>query len=313
MFGKLRKKIFYSVFLVAVVLVLSISVVSYILIVGNVYEMQKERADSCVESGASGAKTYITAIMGFVENTAKNTSIITACKYGYGSPTSLLDDLCNNSVVIDGAVLYGLNGYIRYSAGIGAPPTLDELKSVDSVSEFLLSNKDKLVSVRKKVTAKAYHSAYYSEDNGIISCMAKVVDENGTLVGLLVGDITPMTLIKEKLYYSAFDATSNVKIIKGNDVLSTGIQLSDYTKKSGDTIIDEAYISYTDFFDGSQIAMRFSIFSFKKQILIIFFILFGIDFLLILLAFIWAYKFAKSVETPLNVLQNKMREGVANN
>lgn len=313
MFGKLRKKIFYSVFLVAVVLVISISMVSYILIVDNVFEMQKERANSCVESGVSGAKTYIMAIMGFVENTAKNTSIISACKYGYGSPTSLLDDLCNNSVVIDGAVLYGLNGYIRYSAGVGAPPTLDEIRSIDDVNNFLLSDENKLVSIRKSVIAKAYHSAYYNEDGGIISCMAKVIDEDGEIVGILVGDITPMTLIKEKLDYSAFDSEANVKIIKGGAVLSTGVLLSDYTKDSGDSIFDEAYIASSDFINESQISMRFSVSSFKSQILLILFILLSIDLLLILLAFIWAYKFAKSVETPLNILQNKMKEVVTNN
>lgn len=311
MFGKLRKKIFYSIFLVALVFVLSLSAVSYSLIVGSVYNMQKEKAELCAESGVQGGKSYLNAVMGFAENTANKGIIVSAVEeFGNSGAISLLDGLCNNSIVIDGATLYGFNGYVAYSAGIGSPPSLNELKENGEVASFLSGDDDKFISIRREHVPRAYHSAYYDEGKGIISCMVKVYSKEGACIGLLVADVTPETLSSAKLSFSTFNSHSSSYIIKNGEILSVKQNIEEYTVKEKTTILDDAYVAKAGFINGADVAMRFSLSSFKKQILFIFFIILGVDILLIALSALLAYRFAKGVEAPLDRLIERMGESV---
>lgn len=157
MFSKLRKKLFYSVFFVSLAFVLALSAVSYSLIVTSVYDSQQNRAVSCAENGSAGCTTYLNTISGFVESTAGKSAILDATQ-GVVSPgvISLLDALCNKSVKIDGAILYGTSGYVAYSAGVGAPPSLEELLSNEEINAFFWSENKQFVSVRRSGEKSRY-------------------------------------------------------------------------------------------------------------------------------------------------------------
>lgn len=89
--------------------------------------------------------------MGIVENASKNDSLERVLTGGTAwDIISVLDGICNYAVKVDGAVLYGYNGYTAYSAGVGSPPSLDQLREDEDFEKFMLSDERSLVSVRKK-------------------------------------------------------------------------------------------------------------------------------------------------------------------
>lgn len=84
MFGKLRKKIFGSIFTVILIFVLSVSIISFCVIVSNLYEAQAERTKDNAYSGVKGCQAYFSAVMGIVENASKNDSLERVLTGGHG-------------------------------------------------------------------------------------------------------------------------------------------------------------------------------------------------------------------------------------
>lgn len=307
MFSKLRKKIFYSVFFVSLTFVLALSAVSYCLILASVYDSQRKMAASCAENGSAGCTTYLNTVSGFVESTAGKSAVLYATK-GVVSPEviSLLDALCNKSVKIDGAILYGADGYVAYSAGVGVPPTFEELLSDKEIDAFFRSEDRQFVSVRSSAYARVYNSAFYDDGAGIISCMSKVVSESGETTGLLVADILPETLVDEKLSYSAFDIAGESYIVKNEKTLGVMKQSLNFSKKA--RITDKYNLSTAEFADGAIVAIRFSLANFRSQAIIILAAFIAVDIVLMLVAYLFAHKLSKSVEAPLDDLLLKMKE-----
>lgn len=308
MFGKLRKKIIYSVVLIAFVFILSLSAVSYSLIVASIYNMQKDRADFCATSAVAGCNSYVNAVIGFVENTASKSVIVNAVLHsGEAQATSALNDLRNNSVEIDGVILYGFDGYIAYSAGVGAPPSLDELRQDEGIGEFMSSSATKYVSLRKSGHAGVYNSAYYEEGSGIISCIVKVLDEHQNAVGILVADVLPSTIEEAKLSsYTAFDATAKSQIKRGDAMLSSRANVEDFSVTKKSKITDDAYVSEAEFVNDASIVLRFSLSNFKRQSALTFAILLGVDVLLMAASVLFARRFADNVTNPLGSLLDRM-------
>ncbi len=307
MFSKLRKKLFYSVFFVSLAFVLALSAVSYSLIVTSVYDSQQNRAVSCAENGSAGCTTYLNTISGFVESTAGKSAILDATQ-GVVSPgvISLLDALCNKSVKIDGAILYGTSGYVAYSAGVGAPPSLEELLSNEEINAFFWSENKQFVSVRRSGYARVYNSAFYDDGAGIISCMSKVVSESGETTGLLVADVLPETLVSAKLSYSAFDMAGESFIVKDGKTLSVQSETLNMSKKGRMT--DKYRVSSATFADGAIVAMRFSLANFRNQAIIIIVAFVAVDVILMFVVYFFAQRLSKSVEAPLDDLLLRMRE-----
>lgn len=307
MFSKLQKKIFYSIFFVSLAFILILSVVSYSLIIASVYDSQRKMAVSCADNGSAGCMTYLGTVAGFVESTAGKSAISDATR-GIVSPEviSLLDGLCNKSVKIDGAILYGTEGYIAYSAGVGAPPTLKELLADNEIKSFFDSEKTQFVSIRTNIYARVYNSAFYDDGSGIISCISKVVSETGETTGLLFADILPETLVAEKISYSAFDIAGDGFIVKSGETLGVRKENFDFSKRA--RITDRYNLFTAEFVDGTAIAIRFSLANFRNQVIIIFFAFVGVDVVLALVSYIFANRLSKSVEAPLDDLLQKMKE-----
>lgn len=108
MFAKMRKRIFNSVFYVVLAFVLLISGVSFGVTANNLTQTQRQRAQANAENGVKGAETYLSAVMGFVEQTSRLKGVVDAVSGADVSGASrALDGLCGYAVKIDGAMLYG--------------------------------------------------------------------------------------------------------------------------------------------------------------------------------------------------------------
>ena len=136
MFTKMRKRIFNSVFYVVLAFVLLISGVSFGVTAYNLTQTQRQRAQANAENGVKGAETYLSAVMGFVEQTSRLKGVVDAVSGADVSGASrALDGLCGYAVQIDGAILYGANGFVAYSSGVGSPPGFNELMNDKNVAD----------------------------------------------------------------------------------------------------------------------------------------------------------------------------------
>ena len=185
MFTKMRKRIFNSVFYVVLAFVLLISGVSFGVTAYNLTQTQRQRAQANAENGVKGAETYLSAVMGFVEQTSRLKGVVDAVSGADVSGASrALDGLCGYAVQIDGAILYGANGFVAYSSGVGSPPGFNELMNVKDVAEFYNGRDEGCISMRKQAVAHMYNRVFYNTSCGIVSVMRKVYGQDGQVIGL---------------------------------------------------------------------------------------------------------------------------------
>ncbi len=302
MFDRLKKKIFNSIFLLCLVFAVAVSTVSYIVIVSKLHDTQIAKSNSNCASAARMAATYISQAMRFVENTAARKSLSQALTGGESDVSQELNRLCNYAVKIDGATLYGYDGHMSYSAEMGAPPTLEELKQEPQIAAFLESAARTHISVRNTSVAGVYNKTYYNAANGVISCMAKIY-AGDTVCGILVADILPETLFSQRMLYKSFDTDCKF-VIGSGDVLFT----ADGEVKSILTAGDRGYYLVSgELTDSSRLQMYVSKAAYDKQCLII-----GgamIAFLCVLLCLLsWtARRISRNAVAPLEKLNEQMR------
>lgn len=313
MFVKLRKKIFNSIFLIVLAFVLITSAVSYATIVGYIYNSQRQRTVKNAQSGVVGCQNYLDAVMGFVSNTCAKQEVVDALQGNSAEIAHSLDDLCNNYVRIDGVILYGTNGYVAYSAGTGSVPSLNALSEVSEIKQFLNSSQKSFISVRKQAISQVYNKTFYNSRQGIVSCLHKVYAADGTLLGILEADILPQTLYNAKLGYSSFGATSQGFFVNDEGLFAATDVFSDYNVKSDTATSDMKYFSVRVAFDErTDVVLFVPLAEFIKRAVVLFFVFFAIDVVLVCVGAIVAFAVRDSVLAPLGKLLDKMNS-VGNN
>lgn len=289
-----------------IVFVLLLSSISYYVIVRNTYNSQVNRthqnAQSCLDSGCS----YISTVMGFVKNASLNDRIIDVVEGDVSDVSTLLNSLCNHSVKIDGVILYGYNGYVAYSAGVGSPPTLDELLSNEIISSFVQNDEDSVVSVRTEALAYAYNYNRYDARKGIVSCIQKVYS-NGEAVGLLVADILPETISSLKFNCQSFGVEgeaylSNGSLLTDDYELAKSFQSEDKNGLSNDK---KSYIVTSEMKDGWQVVIYAPQYEFWQKSFVIFAVFLAVDLLLIRLGIFFARYLSDKLIVPLNNLHKR--------
>lgn len=311
MFKKMRKRIFNSVFYVVLAFVVLISGVSFFVTANNLQRSQQQRAQSNAESGVKGVETYLSAVMGFVEQTAKQKGIVDAVSgVDITGASRALDSLCGYAVKIDGAILYGANGYVAYSSGVGSPPSFSELMSVQGVAEFYGGQGESCVSMRKQAVAHMYNRVFYNSSNGVVSVMRKVYGENGNVLGLLVADVMPETLCSVKLVYKSFGVQCNAFIASG-ELLSDNKTFGDYynSSKNGTTSDGKYYVASAEMANGEKVVMFTSLNDFTNNLALMAGILVAIDVILVSFGALFASYVASSVVNPLDDLLKRMVAG----
>lgn len=307
MFKKLQKKVHNSVLLVIVFFTLLISAISFCAISFNLFSSQAQRTLQNVQSGVNSCENYFSTVMGFVKNTANNQQIVDATQGKSGDVSPILNGLTNNSVQIDGAILYGFDGYVAYSGGVASPPSLNELLQVEQIDQFIESGGDSFVCVRKGVTASAYKHTPYNQQKGIVSVMHKVYFGD-VAVGVLVADILPETLYTQKLLLHSF-GTNGHTFLQTDGLLcdeSKFITYASQMTKGGLTSDLRYYYSISTTDDGWSVVTFVPQNVFLERLVWIFVTFCAIDIILISFGTLFANSVADSVTKPLNNLYEKM-------
>ncbi len=307
MFQKLQKKVYNSVLLVIVLFALLISAISYCTIAVNLFSAQAQRTAQNVQSGVNGCQNYFSTVMGFVKNTAQNKQIVNATQGQFGDISYLLNGLTNNSVQIDGAILYGYNGYVAYSGGVGSPPSLQQLLTIQQIANFVQSDEPSCVCVRNDQIAKAYKHSPYNQQKGIVSVMHKVYLDD-VAVGILVADILPETLYAQKLSLYSFGAESYTFLQTGSLLCDdeTFTSYATITQKDGITSDLRYYCAHATTDDGWSVVTFVPQKVFAGRLALILCVFVAVDAILVILGMLFASKVAESVITPLNNLSKKM-------
>lgn len=308
MLTKLRKRIFNSVFYVVLAFVLLISGVSFGVTANNLKQSQQQRVRANAASGVAGVETYLSAVVGFVEQTSLQRGIINAASgVDISGASRLLDGLCGYAVKIDGAILYGVNDYVAYSSGVGSPPSFADLMAVKSIDAFYNSDEQVFVSMRKQAVAHMYNRVFYNTDNGVVSVMRKVYDDGGAVKGLLVADVTPQTLCSVKLTYNGFGVQCNA-FLANDELLSDQSTFTEYYAQVTDGITgdNKYFVVSADISDGNKVVLFASLGEFAKRLALMAGILVAIDVILVSLGALCAHYVAASVVNPLEHLLKRM-------
>lgn len=307
MFKKLHKKIFNSVLLVIVFFTLLISAISCCTVSYSLFSFQAQRTAQNVQSGVNGCQNYFATVMGFVKNTAKNQQIVNCAQGNVGDVSSLLNGLTNNSVQIDGAILYGYNGYVAYSGGVGSPPSWKQLLQIDQINDFVQSSQESCVCVRNSVVASAYKSTPYNQQKGIVSVMHKVYDGENA-VGILVADVLPETLYAQKLSLHSFGTTGYTFLLNGGLMCDdqTFINYAREISKDGLSRDAQYYCASSVSDDGWAVITFVPQKVFLGRIALIIGVFLAVDLIIVSFGMLFAHSVADSVTKPLNNLSKKM-------
>ncbi len=304
MFDGLKKNIFNSIFLLCLVFAVTVGSVSYSVIVSRLYDAQIAKSNSNCSSAAKMADAYISQVMRFAENAASRRELILAAAGGEADASGELNRLCSYSIQIDGATLYGYDGHMSYSAEMGAPPTLEELRTEPDIRDFLDSDLLTHVSVRVSHVAEVYKRNHYNGANGVISCIVKLYAQ-GIPCGILVADILPETLFSQRMVYSSFDASCSFVIESAGRLLTADPQVERIV--SGE---DRGYPGYyrvsRQLQVGSSLQMYVSKAGYDRQCLVIGGAMIAFLSLLIFLVYCCARSISRNAVAPLEKLNEQM-------
>lgn len=309
MFKKLKSKIIAHLFLVSAIFTITLSLMFIGVISKMMYDTQVNKTYNNLESGINGCKTYLSTVMGFVDNVATNKVVMDFSSNGgsYNKIKDLLDGLCTTSTKVDGAMLYTSNGYMVYSAGVGSPPLLEELKEVELINDFFNSNEESLISFRKEAIAKVYNKTYYNKHNGIVSCIRKIISESDEVVGLLVVDILPETLYNARFDFSSFETTSICFFSDESPYLLSN-EYDKYINYSNGMTNNKSFYIVKGTIEGTDLIILTPLNHFWNKILLISMIVLSIDILLLTITFFVSKYVSRSVIKPLEKLYNMMNE-----
>ena len=223
MFNKLNKRIFKSIFWLAFVFVVAMSLISGYVVVNNFYDTYTRMLESNVKQAALDCDIYFQSVANFTKSTAQRGEIVEALTRGRTENVSrVLNTLCTSSSEIAGAILYGVDGRTFYSTGVGDVPSLNEVLAVAELKDFFASSNASCVSIRNSAMPKIYNTYPYDENNGVVSSICKVY-EGERVVGYLFADILPSQLFANKLTLSGY-ASSTAVIRSGEVVISQSAQ-----------------------------------------------------------------------------------------
>ena len=275
------------------------------------YSSQVNRTHQNVQSCLDSGHSYISTVMGFVKNASLNDRLIDVVEGDVSDISASLNALCNHSVKIDGVILYGYNGYVAYSAGVGSPSTLEELLSNEEISNFVQTDKDSFVSVRTDALAQVYNYNRYDSRKGIISCIQKVYSGDEE-VGLLVADILPETISSLKFNCQSFGVEGKAYLSNGN-LLTDDYELAKSFRneeKNGLSNDKKNYIVTSEMKDGWQVVIYAPQHKFLEISFEIFAMFLAVDIILILLGALFTRYLSDRLIVPLNNLYKRARTDI---
>lgn len=308
MFNKLNKRIFRSIFWIAFVFVAVMSLVSAYVIISSFYSTYCSMLGSNVKQAALDCENYFQSVSNFAKSTAQRTETVEALTEGKTENVSrLLNTLSNSSTEITGAILYGVDGRVFYSAGVGDVPTLSEVLQDTQLQEFFRGEGASCVSIRNSAMPKVYNTYPYDPANGIVSIVYKVYSEE-VVVGYLFADILPSQLFANKLTIGYDNA--DVTLHSGEVIISSQAEGVYYEPAELGVVLtkDLGHFVVTTQFNGSdRLIVSVSNTEFWQRCTIVIVVLLLADIICVFVVWVVARRIASRVTTPLNQLHARMQ------
>ncbi len=220
MFKKLYKQIFNSIFWLAFVFAAILSAVSGYAVMRNLYNVYNSMSEGSVRQAAMDGNNYLGSVVNFTRSTAQSSDVVLALTEGRTENVSrALTALINSSSDVAGAVLYGVDGQVFYSTGVGDVPSLSRLQEDDRFDDFFRSDRAYFVLLRTSNLPSVYNSAPYDASQGVVSCVSKVYDGEQT-AGYLFADILSRSLFANVLSVTGVDDAAVALVTPSATVVS---------------------------------------------------------------------------------------------
>lgn len=194
MFKKLYRSIYLPIVLIALALILFIDVFSIIVLTQTLKDAYNGIDQRRVSRALDSCELYISSVVASAYNLSVDEELVGELSAPAGKPLiNKLDNTCNYSLKINAVCAYSANGAVFTSSQIANVPTLDELKQVEEIKNFIDGDGAAAISFRTEKVADIYNNASYPDKMGVVTCCRKVYDGD-KVVGYIFADILPANL-----------------------------------------------------------------------------------------------------------------------
>lgn len=194
MFSRLYRNIYLPIVLIAFALIVFTDVFSLFMLTDMLKDAYNEIGQKRVARSLDSCELYISSAAASTYNLSVDNDLIEELSSPTGKPlVEKLDNVCNYSLKINAVCAYSANGAVYTSSGVSQVPTLDELKTVKTIAEFLEGNESATLSFRTEAIADIYGNVYYPDGMGVITCCRKVFRDDA-VVGWIFTDVLPANL-----------------------------------------------------------------------------------------------------------------------
>ena len=298
MFRKLYKNIFNSLFWLAFAFVVLLSAVSGIVVLRNLYNVYDSLSESSVRQATMDGNNTLASVVNFARSTAQNSEVVLSLTENKTDNVSkVLATLVNSSSEIAGAILYGEQGQLFYSSGVGDVPTLSQLRQNAQLNEFFQSDNAYAILLRDEAMPSVYNQVSYDTSQGVISCVCKVYDEQST-VGYLFADVLPQSLFAKVLSTAGTSGTTVALVTP-----TTSLSSQPMPKQNR---LRNLYFDLP-FAGGGDFVFCLSLKEYYTKCLVILAVLFTVDALCIVCSALVARHVAQKVTMPLDKLRQTMQ------
>ncbi|MBC8060073.1 MAG: cache domain-containing protein [Clostridiaceae bacterium] len=331
MFKKLKYKIEKIVISIFILGCLITGIISYLAIKTIIYynfiDLSLRNSTQNIDNAAAYEK--------LIEESAKivstNPLIIEALKHPSSDEKTTekikasLNSIRMMSQNIMGVMLFDSQSNPYISENISAPPSIEDLTKTPPINNFLHSSKTSFWFLRDKNIAGYYSQSSYREKYGMLSFFTKLFDPNKNLIGYLIIDTNPNSIVDLISSTKAF--SKNTKVYLSSK--ETGILPSRYFDTNNSKLISELnkYNNYKNTHiissDKNFLIIYNSINNSEEALIFIVPItplymefnhvlvdLISIVALLIVISIIFSILLTNSIIKPLNSLFEKMKENL---
>ncbi|MDR0854996.1 MAG: hypothetical protein LBN25_01355 [Christensenellaceae bacterium] len=289
-----------------VLIAVTVAAVSFYIIANNMFRSFSQNAARETERAVKDCNLYIDSVAAYAKSMANNDVFFESItEKNDVNIIHRLDYLCSYSLKIDGAVFYTIDGEVYTSSSVSGAPELLRLTAVPGISEFITSEETAFVSLRTRAIASIYNNIPYSQENGIVTAIVKVI-RDGTLYGYLFCDVAPAALY-EKTNQTAFITLENGYFkYPGSDadvhyLEDLGSQNSPFRSRDR-----RALISPSEFISSAKLVLLFPVAQYRRSVAILGVIIFSVTLVLLMAAHFFASKTSAKTVGRLEALTRKI-------
>ncbi len=212
MFGKLRGKIYLTMFVLPTAFVVLLSSLTFGFVHDYLSDDYKNAASESVSLASTNFNFYMDILSSDLNLLADDSAVVNYAQSAT-SPVvaqNKLNAAVNSDASILGVTLYGTAANIHLaSTGVSGYSLLSELETDDPIGDFLNSPQNELLLLRNRFIPDNFDFVSYDESYGILSYFLKI-QEGGTFRGLLVADLDSEYLYSTFFNYDKYESFKQV-------------------------------------------------------------------------------------------------------